>query len=96
MGISRKIVRMRSWLKSDIECAFWKGRLMAERKLGNEVPQESALTSLYVISWKSLTIGEGTFGNTNKEKHFADLIFFHWREELAHSTQRNWYHWRLG
>lgn len=50
---------------------------MAERKLGNEVPQESALTSLYGISWKSLTIGEGTFGNTNKEKHFADLIFFH-------------------
>lgn len=49
---------------------------MAERKLRNEVPQESALTSLYVISWKSLTIGEGTFGNTNKEKHFADLIFF--------------------
>lgn len=48
LGISREIVRMRSCLKSDIECAFWKGRLMAERKLGNEVPQKSALTSLYI------------------------------------------------
>lgn len=48
LGISREIVRMRSSLKSDIECAFWKGRLMAERKLGNKVPQKSALTSLYI------------------------------------------------